>query len=115
MDEETQNQLVEMLNRIAELEQRVAVLETNGSRTSPVGASSSGEASSVTSDTLMEGIRTALGQLGEGDAGTLRQQLVKNGLPSSLTRSDINKALYAHKDIFTVARQEGMKPVWKLA
>jgi hypothetical protein len=53
--------------------------------------------------------------LEEADAGTIRQQLVKNGLPASLSRSDINKMLYARKDLFTVSRQENGKPIWKLA
>lgn len=116
MDEEIQNQLETLLEKVNELEQRVATLEKGESRSvSTVPNADSNAASSGDSAGLMEAIKVALSQLGEADAGAIRQQLVKNGQPNSLTRSDVNKALYRNTTVFAVARQEGMKPFWKLA
>jgi hypothetical protein len=120
---EIQSQLEVLLARIEQLEQRVEILEKEkaGGRvatttiTNPeVAASGGATPSAVAGDEMIEGIRATLVQIGEGDAGAVRQQLAKNPQFAGITRSDVNKALYAHKDIFTIARQEGMKPIWKL-
>jgi hypothetical protein len=125
MDTETeiQSQLEVLLARIEQLEQRVEILEKEKSSgriatttLADGGATISGGVtpSAVAGDAMIEGIRAAFAQIGEGDAGAVRQQLAKNPQFAGITRSDVNKALYAHKDIFTIARQEGMKPIWKL-
>lgn len=119
MDEEIQQQIEALIARVNELEQRVANLENNSShRVASVSSSSGSSATtegSVDASGLVEAIKVALGQIGEADAGAIRQQLVKNGQPNSITRSDVNKALYRNTTVFAVARQEGMKPFWKLA
>jgi len=106
-----EEQLGQLLERVATLEEKVARLE-GGSR--PAASSGVVAAPVADKDALVPAIAEALQQITEGDAGVIRQQLIKNGQPASLGRSDINKALYSRKDLFTVDRQEGAKPIWKL-
>ena len=115
MDEEIQQQLAAMQVRIAELEERVAALENRGSSAPRPVSSGSAIPASAGSGELIEALRAALSEMGEGDAGAMRQQLVKNPQWAALTRSDVNKALYANENsAFVIVRKEGAKPVWKL-
>src|SRR5207253_10596800 len=104
-----------LTTRLAELEERVTRLENGPARPAspsrPVVNAAPDEAGSAD---LVAALTQALTQLGEADAGSLRQALIKNGLPATLNRSDVNKALYAHQELFKIARQEGMKPMWAL-
>ncbi len=106
-----EEQIAQLLERVAALEEKVTRLEGGNNRpiTTGVTAAPAGD-----KDALVPPIAEALQQITEGDAGAIRQQLIKNGHPASLGRSDINKALYSRKDLFTVDRQEGAKPIWKL-
>jgi hypothetical protein len=104
--------------RLTELEARVTQLESGAGRTKVAApASASSQSAPVTAGTgsedLIAAISQVLGEIGEADVGAIRQQLAKTGW-ASLGRSDVNKVLYAHKDRFIVARQEGVKPIWKL-
>ncbi|HEX2913356.1 MAG TPA: hypothetical protein VH186_21310 [Chloroflexia bacterium] len=118
LEEDVADQLMRLAARVAELEERVARLEglpATGRASTGASQATAPSAGGSGGEELVEAMIQALGQLGEADAGAIRQQLIKNGLPSSLARSDVNKQLYAHKERFQVARQEGMKPIWKLA
>lgn len=111
-----QNQMAQLFERIEQLEQRVEILEKGGSR-AIITSAGEGVAASVgtaAGEELAEAIRMAMTTLGEGDAGAIRQQMVKNGQPATLGRSDVNKMLYNRKDLFKIDRQEGAKPIWKL-
>jgi len=67
----------------------------------------------VGNDDLIVAMTQAFEQLGgEADSGTIRTHLAKAGM-ISVTRSDVNKALYAHKELFAIVRQDAMKPIWK--
>ncbi len=113
----------ELGGRVAELEQRVAELENSNQpalsdprpSAPPADFKVMPGAPPVAQDELLSAIAKALEELGgQADAGAIRTQLAKSGL-ISVTRSDVNKALYAHKDLFTVVQQDGMKPIWKKA
>jgi hypothetical protein len=112
--EDLAEQVARLTARLAELEERVARLESGPARpAASVSAPPAGDAVAVGGEELLTAIVQALSEIGTADAGAIRQQLAKNGW-ASLTRSDVNKALYAHKDRFTIASQEGAKPLWKL-
>ena len=121
-EEELVIQLTQLQTRLAQLEERVAQLENRPAASTPVRSSTvtssaptDADASASPVEGLLDGIAQALTQLGEADAGAVRQQMVKNGFPAALGRSDVNKALYANKDRFEVARQDGAKPFWRVA
>lgn len=109
-------QIGELLDRIAALESRVARLEAQNRPTGHTGPLSSAHIAIPNSETsnLAESIATVLQEVGEADATTIRQHLVKKGLPDSLSRSDVNKILYANKARFEISRQDGVKPYWHL-
>ncbi len=70
-------------------------------------------APAVGKDELLSAIEKVLeASGGEADAGTIRASLAKMGM-ISVTRSDVNKVLYANSNLFEVARQENLKPIWK--
>jgi Adenosine deaminase z-alpha domain len=115
MDEmdELKEQINQLLARVATLEDRVSQLETGAPSRST--ASSNNEVATTVSapkEGLVEALSAAFQQIGEGDAAAIRQQLAKNGF-AEITRSDINKVLYANKNLFEIARQDGMKPIWR--
>ncbi len=115
-ESDLQNQLAQLFERIEQLEQRVETLEKGGSRAmvTSAGVGVTASVGTAVGEGLAEAIRMALTMLGEGDAGAIRQQMLKNGQPATLGRSDVNKMLYNRKDLFTIDRQEGAKPIWKL-
>ncbi len=105
--------------RLVELEDRVTQLESRGGSTSgrvasaSLTAPTSGEvAPAVSQEELLAAIAEALTEMGEGDAGAIRQHIAKKGW-AIITRSDVNKALYANQTRFQLARQDGAKPIWK--
>lgn len=111
--------LDELNAKVAKLEQRVSELE--GGSTAAVQNYSPRPAPDfrviapppeVGRDELVNAIGQALDELGEAEVGALRSHLAKKGM-ISVTRSDVNKALYNRKDLFTIARQDGLKPIWK--
>jgi uncharacterized protein YbjT (DUF2867 family) len=113
-EEDLAGQVARLTARLAELEERVARLESTPVRpVTTVSAPPAGTLVVASGEELLTAIVQALSELGQADAGTIRQQLAKSGW-ATITRSDVNKALYAHKDRFTVATQEGPKPLWKL-
>jgi Adenosine deaminase z-alpha domain len=115
MDEidQLKEQINQLTARLSELEERVIKLESGSVRPSANPSNSSSATATAPKEGLLEVISTALQQIGEGDAAAIRQAIAKN-MPD-ITRSDINKVLYANKDLFEVARQEGMKPIWRVA
>lgn len=115
MSEDINSQHIkELLERIEALENRVMRLELRQSgQTGPLSSSRISVPNTEIAD-LAAGIEKVLEQVGEADVGTIRQQLVKNGIPDSLSRSDINKILYANKTRFEISRQDGVKPFWRL-
>jgi hypothetical protein len=115
--DQLKEQISQLTARVVELEERVVKLESNTTRVTSSPSSSGTAASapaSAPSEGLIGAIAEAFRQIGEGDAGAIRQVLAKTGFPE-IIRSDVNKALYANKNIFEIARQEGMKPIWRLA
>jgi hypothetical protein len=113
--------LDELSGRVAELEQKVRELESGGQSfvPSPPSASTPDRPfvmvpppPEVSKDELTTAVQQALDQLGEADVGAIRTHLARNGM-ISVTRSDVNKLLYNRKDLFTISRNEGMKPLWK--
>jgi hypothetical protein len=109
-------QFVRLSARVAELEERVALLENRdgGSREVPDGVTGAPGSPPPDGDTLLAGLRVVLERLGEAEAAEIRQELVKNGFPATLTRSDINKALYRHSAIFEKINTDSGKPEWRL-
>lgn len=118
--EQVLQRLDELNARLAELERRVSELEGGGS-SMPQYPAAPRPAPNLTivpappevgKEELVAAIAQALDELGEGEVGTIRAHLAKKGM-ISVTRSDVNKALYNRKDLFQIDRQEGMKPIWK--
>ena len=109
-------QVARLTARVAELEERLSRLESGGfSRSASAGnTAESGPASPLGNDELLSGIQVVLERLGEAEAGQIRQELIKNGLPAALSRSDINKVLYRHTELFTRANSDASKPQWRL-
>ncbi len=111
-------QVARLNARVAELEERLARLEGSGSgRTQPVTREATESIEPVnlaTGEELLASIRAVLGRLGEAEAGQIRQELIKNGFAAALTRSDINKVLYRHTNLFGKASGEASKPEWHL-
>lgn len=119
MSNEAQNeedlavQVAYLSARLAELEERVARLESSPASNVRSTAGPVEAAPALGNEELAAAISQALAQLEEGDTSAIRQQMIKNGQPTSLGRSDVNKMLYNRKDLFQVVRQEGAKPIWK--
>lgn len=109
------NEIDELKQQIADLTARVSDLEARLDQptTTKPKANAATPSTAIPSE-MVEQIKIILAQLGEVDVAALRQALVKGGMSSSVTRSDVNKTLYNHKDLFVIARQEGAKPLWKL-
>ncbi len=110
--EDLAEEVARLTARFAELEERVAQLESGPVRARPATVSSSSDPIASGGEDLIAAMSQAFAEIGEADAGALRQHLVKKGW-ASLGRSDVNKALYANQTRFEIARQEGAKPVWK--
>ena len=108
------NEIDELKQQIADLTARVSDLEARLDPTSTTKPTAAATTNPATPSEMVEQIKTILAQLGEVDVAALRQALVSGGMSSSVTRSDVNKTLYNHKDLFVIARQEGAKPLWKL-
>jgi hypothetical protein len=113
-----QEKVARLSARVAELEERLVRLESGGPGRTPVAAreatGSVEPVNPVTGEELLAGIRAVLERLGEAEAGQIRQELIKNGFTAALTRSDINKVLYRHTDLFGKASGEASKPEWYL-
>lgn len=109
-------QVARLNARVAELEERLARLENAPSaRVYPVASGGGAEtANPAIGDEMSAAIQAVLGRLGEADAGQIRQELVKNGFPAGLTRSDINKVLYRNTTLFGKNEGEVGKPLWRL-
>lgn len=113
--------LDELSGRVAELERRVTELEGSGQSSFEPPAYSAPTRpftmvpppAEVGKEELIAAIGQALTQLGgEAEVGAIRSHLAKNGM-ISVTRSDVNKALYNRKDLFEITRTDGIKPIWK--
>jgi hypothetical protein len=110
-----QEKVARLSARVAELEERLVRLESGGpGRIQAAAPEATGSVGPVTDQELLAGIRAALERLGQAEAGQIRQELIKNGFAATLTRSDINKLLYRHTDLFGKASGEASKPEWHL-
>ena len=107
-------QVMRLAARVAELEERLARLENNPPARLAYMGGEVDAVNTVANEVMVGGIRTVLEKLGEAEAGQIRQELVKNGFPASLTRSDINKVLYHHTGLFSKAAGDEGKPKWRL-
>lgn len=107
-------QVARLTARVAELEERLSRLESGSSARPTITGSASEAANPVGNDELLAGLRSVLERLGEAEAAQIRQELIKTGFPATLSRSDVNKVLYRHTEIFTKGSSDASKPQWKL-
>ncbi len=107
-----------LTGRVKQLETRLEALETGPEKLEtthwpPASYSLNSKPPNGDPDELMKAISNSFEGLGgEGDVAAIKAYLAKAGM-ENVTRSEINKVLYANKNLFEVARQENLKPIWK--